>query len=278
MSLPDDHQQPYEPDIYTTAPPQYVKEIVLEFLRELFRTSKRFTYDDDILKTGIAICSDTQVDFETTNRKPALSVVLSGMRWQTLGLDDKSKLDLRNNTTEYSVLVNSALTINCISSNDTEAYNLGWVVAEHLWLFRKILMRNGRLFDIGRVIDVAAPTSAENVVANDAGKGWYVCAVATPLSLSRNSIVSPLGEERLRSFELTLQNKFRLVDESQLPVEVTDPPPFAPAQNVYGGYATPYSGPPQQLPIIPPDNPARTAAQQGLTGFSPQTRVKRTSL
>jgi len=221
------------------SPLRHARVTFIRFCQGLFYAAPPGCYhwDADISKTEIVITSENKIDQEAINRRPGISFTRGPVSFYSLGIDDREKYDMALDKKEKGVLVPGTMTINVASRVMQETEDLAWVIAEHIWLLRDLLMKAG-FFDIGRTPQIGSPSPAGSVVAGDSGDEFYVTSVSIPWQIARNSSFTPLGISIARSIELSISPRAPQPVASQGPayhpyeyplqVQNTAPPSFAP--------------------------------------------------
>ena len=221
-------------------PLQHVRVLILSFLQGLFAEAPPGCYrwsPEDAL-SEIVIRDETPIHVETIGARPAISLTMGSIQFYNLGLDDLFTFDADTGRKVKIVLIPGVLSLNCCSRVAIEAHNLAWVVSEHIWLLRELLLKSG-FFEIGRGLQVGPPSPASSIVAGDMGDEWYASTVSVPFQFGRKSAFTPLGQSIVRNVELSLETSRRLVADGkggpaqaghEFPVrlDVCPPPAFAP--------------------------------------------------
>lgn len=232
-------------------PLRHVRVVFLRFCQGLFWQAPPGSYhwNEDDQKTEIYISSENKIDPDMINMRPGLHFTRGPVQFYSLGIDDLVSYDMQLDQKEKGVLVPGTMTINCVSRNDQETEDLAWIVAEHLWLLRGLLMKAG-FFEIGRQPQIGSPSPAGSIVANDMGEEFYATPVTIPWQFARNSKLTPLGKKIVRSIEMSLSVRDPQKVQSggaahhpfEYPVNIKQcpPPPFAPsATDARGGTPDP---------------------------------------
>ncbi len=250
-------------------PLQHVRTLYTRFVQGLFYASPPgfYHWDPDLALSEIVISDENPINVEQIGTRPAISFTRGPAQFYSLGLDDMMDYSFQTSAKKKSVLVPSTMTINCCSRVDIESENLAWVVAEHLWLLREVLMKMG-FFEIGRQPIIGSPSKAGSLVAGDGADEWFCTSVACPFQFYRTSQVTPLNSHVAQNIELALQAALHPVQQGQFPnafshevaIGMTTCPPdsFAAGASDSRGNTPDATGRElQQLPLIPhPLNPA----------------------
>jgi hypothetical protein len=237
--VPETNPSPTFPDSsFKYTPLRHVRVLFIRFVQGLFFSAPSGSYhwDPDEEVSEIIITNENHLDAETINKRPAINFTRGPCQFYSLGIDDMTKLDMATEKKEKGVLVPGTMTINCISRVQQETEDLAWIVAEHIWLLRDLLMRAG-FFDIGRGEQIGSPSPAGSIVTNDQGSEFVVTPITVPWQFARNSSFTPLGKKIVQGIEQSLSTSLRPVQTlgpvyhpHEYPVQTvtTNPPSFAP--------------------------------------------------
>lgn len=243
-------------------PLRHLRVLFITFAQGLFGAAPagNYRWDPDDQVSEIVIQDEGVILATNMQSRPAISFTRSAVQLYSAWMDDMLGYDFRTEKKVKSVLVPGTMTINCCSRIDLESESIAWVVAEHFWLLRELLMKQG-FFDIGRQITISAPSPAGSIVQNDQGDEWFCTAVAVPFQFYRTSAFTPLGRQIVRNIEtkiettlLPLRSSAPAIADHEFPVSVHEcfPPSFAPdALDIYA--QTPNPGVPstRYLPVQP---------------------------
>jgi hypothetical protein len=199
--------------------------------------------------------------------RPAVTLTCGPLQFVSVGLDDMTGYSFDTGRKEKTVLVVGTMSINCSARVPIQSRQISWIIWEHIWLLREILLRAG-FFDIGRSMMIGATTSADQIIVGDQGDEWVNTPVLCPFQFSRTSSFTPLGQHMVAGIEASVQAAQQRLTGLGVPTSgdpglpyassATPPPPFAPAASDAHG-ATPQPGmSPSGLPIVPhPLNPSQ---------------------
>jgi hypothetical protein len=245
-----------------------VRVLFTSFVQGLFRAAPpgAFHWDSNLEHSEIVITDENPINIEKMQSRPAITFTRGPVQFYSLGIDDMEFFDFRSEKKTKNILVPGTMTVNCISRSDLEAEQIAWIVGEHLWLLRELLMKEG-FFELGRQISIGAPSAAGSLIVSDQGDEVYAVAVSVPFQFPRQSAFTPLGKRVAESIELNVQaagKKFRSLGPAQagheLPLNEARcfPPSFAPdASDVYSKSPDPAGTREVFLPVQPhPWNPA----------------------
>src|SRR5690606_13271095 len=140
-------------------PMQHVRVVFASFLQGLFSEAPvgQFHWDPDDERTEIIIRDESPIHVERIGARPAIGLTMGSCQFYSLGMDDLHSFNFALEQKVKTVLVPGTMHVNVCSRVDIEAHNLAWVVSEHLWLLRDLLMKAG-FFEIGRNIQVGPPS------------------------------------------------------------------------------------------------------------------------
>jgi hypothetical protein len=265
-------------------PLQHVRVLILGFIQGLFAeapaNSYRWSPDDQV--TELIIRDENPIHVDTVAMRPCVSLTMGSINFYSLGMDDMYSYDVDLDRKVKVVLIPGTVSVNCCSRVPIEAHNLAWIIAEHLWLLREILLKAG-FFEIGRNISVSPPSPPGSVIAADAADEWVCSTVSVPYQFSRKSAFTNLGHQIVRNIELQVQQRAPgalgdgrggpAIAGAEFPVKVTEsfPPSFAPgASDVYNKTPDPAGTRTYSLPTAPhPLNPAKLVYVQTVRPFRP---------
>jgi len=190
------------PGSFKYTPMEALRNLFVGFLQGLFNAAPPGSYhwDPDPSTTDIIIQDEAPVKDETMQKRPLITLTRGPIQFYSFGMDDLLKYDADIDRKVKSILVPGTMTVNCISRVALEAENIAWIVGEHLWLLRDLLIRHG-LFDTGRQIQMGSPSPAGSLIADDNGDTWTVVPVSVPFQFVRTSAFTPLGKEIVQSIE-----------------------------------------------------------------------------
>lgn len=267
-------------------PLQHVRVLFASFLQGLFSEAPvgQFHWDPDEDKTEIIIRDENPIHVETIGMRPAISLTMGPCQFYSLGMDDMYSFDFALERKVKTVLIPGTMSVNVCSRVDIEAHNLAWVIGEHIWLLRELLIKAG-FFEIGRNIQVGPPSPAGSIVTNDSADEWYCSTISIPWQFNRKSAFTPLGQQIANNIELRVNQTNKMVEEGrggpalaghEFAVKVTEkfPPSFAPgASDVYGKTPDPAGQRTYSLPVAPhPLNPAKLVVVETIRPFRASRR------
>ena len=252
------------------SPLTHVRVLYASFIQGLFYAAPVGSYhwEPDMQSTDIVITDETPINIDSVGMRPAITFTRGPIQFYSLALDDMMGYDFETGRKVKSVLIPGTMSINCCSRNDLESEKIAWVIAEHLWLLREVLMKAG-FFEIGRQPIVSAPSPAGSIVTGDNAREWFCTTVSSPFQFYRTSQFTPLNKTIVNNIQLSIRAAMQKATpfaapaitggSHQLPFDIhlCPPPAFAPySSDVYGGSVNPG----EYAPILPtqphPLNPA----------------------
>lgn len=261
-------------------PLRHVRVLFITFVQGLFQAAPKGCYHwvDDEETSDIIITNENRIDPEILNKRPVITFTRGPIQFYSLGIDDRVNYDFALDKKRKGVLVPGTMTINCVSRVGLEAEDLAWVVAEHIWLLRDLLMKAG-FFEIGRNPQIGSPSPAGSIITNDQGDEYTAVPITVPFQFARDSSFTPLGKQIVNNIrqQLTLSVKTfsstgTPMQSHEYPVNTFACPPasFAPSASDARG-RTPDPGGLKSPPFLPkqphPLNPAKTVTVRTVRPF-----------
>lgn len=190
------------PGGFKNTPIEALRGLFVGFCQGLFNAAPPGCYhwDADDQTTEIVIQDEAPIKEQVMQKRPLITITRGPVQAYGLGLDDMVEYDVDTERKTKSILVPGTVTINCCSRVTLEAENIAWVIFEHIWLLRDLLIRAG-LFDTGRNNTLGAPSPAGAIIANDSGDEWVCVPVSVPFQFVRTSAFTPLGRTIVQSIE-----------------------------------------------------------------------------
>lgn len=261
-------------------PLRHVRVLFITFVQGLFQAAPKGAYHwaEDEEDTDIIITNENKLDPEVIGKRPAITFTRGPVQFYSLGIDDRVSYDFALDKKVKGVLIPGTMTVNCISRVELEAEDLAWVVAEHIWLLRDLMMKAG-FFEIGRQPQIGSPSPAGSIISNDQGDEYTAVPITVPFQFARNSSFTPLGKQIVNNIQQTLIAQGKIFasvgppkQSHEYPVSTVDTPPpsFAPAASDAQGQ-TPDPGGLKSPPFLPkqphPLNPARLVTVRTVRPF-----------
>jgi len=280
--IPETSPSPEIPSNFKYTPLEHLRSTFVGFLQGLFYYAPNGCYhwEPDENDTEIVIQDEGTVREEVIAKRPAITLVRGPIQFSTVSLDDMESYDADIARKTKSVIVSGSVTINCLSRVSLESEKIAWIVMEHIWLLREVLLRAG-MFETGRGPQMGSPSPAGSIVADDKGDEYTVTPVMMPIQFVRQSSFMPLGTSvvsdiinRISSRVPKMTGQRPMVagtiggppdacapiGDHEYPVQVGVSPPgsFYPEASDSYGRTPSIAGPADRLPKIPhPLNPAK---------------------
>jgi len=188
----------------------------IAFLQSVFETAPAgyFRWAPEFEDTEIVITEENPVKVDVLERKPVISVVLGQCRWQGLSLDDLQKLDFTNAQEQHTDMIPGTMSLNCMSRESTESRFIAWQVSRHIWILRKVFIKEKYIHEVGRTQMINPTTPGGALVSGDTEGEWLSTAVMVPFFLQWTDRVTPLKEDwnqrpihRLQHIEMLLKTR-----------------------------------------------------------------------
>lgn len=269
---------------FQNTPIEALRNLFVGFCQGLFAEAPpgSFHWDEDPQATEIIIQDESPTKEEVMHKRPLITLTRGPMQVYGFGLDDMVQYDAATGKKTKSVLIPGTMTVNCCSRVQIEAENIGWIVLEHIWALRDILIQNG-LFDAGRNCQIGAPTPAGSIIAGDGGDEWTCVPVTVPFQFYRTTAVTPLNKPIIESIEnrLSIGALGRVRNSGppapghngHLQVQLCPPGSITGAQDERGrtpnaGEPKPYFLPKQRHPL----DPSQTVTVKSVRPYRPGLR------
>lgn len=200
---PETRSKPLFPESsFKYNPLMHVRVLFVRFVQGLFAAAPEGSYrwrpDDE--NTEIYITDEGVVKAEVVEKMPTVAFTRGPVQFYNLGLDDLDGYNFPLDRKTKGVLLPGTMTINVCARVDLESEHVAFVIADHIWLLRDLLMKAG-FFDVGRSIQVGAPSPAGSIIAGDSADEFFCTPVSVPFQFGRLSSFTPLGMTVVRSIE-----------------------------------------------------------------------------
>lgn len=265
-------------------PLEHIETLLISFIQGLFGAAPPGYYHWAPDETSeIYLSAADPVHSKDIGQRPAVALTCGPIQFVSVGLDDMTGYQAATGQKEKTVLVIGTMSLNCCARVKTQSRQIAWIVWEHIWLLRDLLLRAG-FFDIGRSMGIGATTGAEQIIVADSGDEWYATPLLCPFQFSRTSRFTPLGQRVLGNIEASIQAaQQRMFGQgvptapgTDLPFATTSaaPPSFAPgASDAHGGTPNPGSDK-NGLQLVPhPLNPSQLVTVRIARGTRAGVRV-----
>jgi hypothetical protein len=216
---PSVHEPSWEED-----PLNYLVRIFIAFLQTIFEEAPvgKFHWRPEPEESEIIITEENPVFVDAVERKPVLSIILGPMKFNGSSLDDLVSLDLRNAREVHTDLIPGNISVNCISRVPQESRYLAWTCARHIWILRKLFIRETHIHEIGRTHQIGSVSPAGALVTGDTEGEWHSTAVQIPYFLQWTDSVTPLKTDwngrpisPLRNIEARLTTRLELASPNE---------------------------------------------------------------
>jgi len=183
----------------------HLERVALGFLQQLYGAAPRgyFHWDADDQLSDLSIHKNVPIAPDVVEKRPAIAVVRSGVQWAGIGLDQFRDMRLQTGELTHTDMISGNLTFNCLSRNDNEAVQLGWLTGRHVWILRRVLLKLG-FHDIGQRINVGASSPPGAIIQGDTEAEITNVPVTVPFHFQWTETVGELGLAVLNSVEATL--------------------------------------------------------------------------
>ena len=183
-----------------------VRKTTLSFIQGLFEQAGVgcFRWLEDLEETEIVVTDETPIKLSVVGKRPAITVVRAPVAWGQTSLDEMRSTDFRTGAREHTDLLRGTLTINCCSRVDLESEYIAWIVANHLWLLRRIFLKGTPIHEFGRGVQVGSPSPAGAIVSGDTEAEWICTPVTVPYFVQLVGRVTPLNQQVVRAIEARL--------------------------------------------------------------------------
>jgi len=185
-----------------------LRKTCLSFVQGLFVQPSNevgsFRWTPNLEETEIVVTDESPIKLDVVGKRPAISTVRSTAAWGKTSLDEMQERDLQTSKRKHTDLVSGHMTFNCCSREPLETEYIAWVVANHTWLLRRVLIKYTPIHEFGRGQTIGAPTPAGALVQGDTEGEWICTPVSVPFFLQISGTVTPLGLTQLRQLEMEL--------------------------------------------------------------------------
>ena len=214
--------EPLYPGSFKYTPLEWLRNVYVGFCQGLFNEAPPGSYhwDEDDDTTEIIIQDESPIEEEVMNKRPLVVISRGPIQAYGLGMDDMLQYSPDISRKTKSILVPGTITINACSRVSMEAENIAWVIFEHIWLLRDLIIQAG-VFDTGRNCTLGAPSPAGAIITNDSGDEWVAVPITVPFQFVRTSEFTPLGKQIVNN----IQNRLSIGGVST--VNNLGPPPIS---------------------------------------------------
>ena len=204
--LPETAPSPAFPESsFKYNPLLHTRVLFIKFVQGLFAAAPPgcYRWSEDDNNTELYITGEEEIEPTVVEKTPSVSFIRGPIQFYSLGLDDMESFEFDTSKKTKGVLLPGTMTVNVCAKHMLESEHVAFVIADHIWLLRGILMKQG-MFEVGRNIQVGSPSKAGSIIMHDQGNEFFCTPVSVPYQLSRLSAVTPLGQRIARSIEQCL--------------------------------------------------------------------------
>ena len=180
-----------------------IRKACLSFIQGLFEQADpgNFHWCESLEETEIVITDESPIKLDVVGKRPAINTVRGTVAWGKTSLDEMQERSLANDQRKHTDLLSGTMTINCCSREPLETEYMAWIVANHTWLLRRLVMKFTPVHEFGRGQVVGAPSPAGAIVSGDTEGEWICTPVQIPFFLQITGKVTPLGLTLLKEIE-----------------------------------------------------------------------------
>jgi hypothetical protein len=184
-----------------------LRKQILAFLQGLFEASpvRCFNWNEDEESTDIIITDESPLNLEVVGKRPAISIVRGTVAWGQTSIDERLSEDMNTGARTHTDLLRGTLSVNCCSKVDLESEYLAWIVANHMWLLRRLIIKGSPVHEFGRGIQIGSPSPAGAIVQGDTNGEWINTPVSVSFFLQVSGSVEPIASaDVIRNIEFKM--------------------------------------------------------------------------
>lgn len=183
----------------------HITRLCLGFLQGLFEQAPVgcFHWVDDYEQSELTITDDQPIDYDVVNKRPAIVTVQSPVAFGRTSMDQMMETSIQTGTRVHSDLLSGHQSFNCLSRNKVEARHIGWLVARHIWILRRMFLKAG-FNDFGQGVQISAPSPAGAIVQGAGDTEIINVTVTTPFRYQWTERITPLNQIVVQSIEARL--------------------------------------------------------------------------
>lgn len=180
-----------------------IRKACLSFIQGLFEQADpgSFHWSENLEETEIVITDESPIKLDVVGKRPAINTVRGTVAWGKTSLDEMQERSLATDQRKHTDLLSGTMTINCCSREPLETEYMAWIVANHTWLLRRLVMKFTPVHEFGRGQVVGAPSPAGAIVSGDTEGEWICTPVQIPFFLQISGKVTPLNLTLLKGLE-----------------------------------------------------------------------------
>jgi hypothetical protein len=160
-----------------------------------------FKWHESLEETELVITDESPIKLDVVGKRPCISTVRGQVAWGKTSLDEMQTRSMSNDSRKHTDLLSGNMTINCCSREPLESEYIAWIVANHTWLLRRLVMKHTPVHEFGRGQVVGAPTPAGAIVTGDTEAEWVCTPIQIPFFLQISGKVTPLNLTLLKEIE-----------------------------------------------------------------------------
>ena len=183
-----------------------LRKTVLSFLHGLFEQAEAgcYMWCEDHELSEIFITDESPIKLKEVGRRPAINIVRGPLVWGQTSIDELQNQNMLTGTRTHTDLLSSNISINCCSREPLESEDIAWIVANHSWLLRRLIMKHTPVHEWGRRQQVGSPTPAGAIVQGDTEGEWIATTVTVPFFMQTSANVTPENQQLLNAIETRL--------------------------------------------------------------------------
>lgn len=183
-----------------------IRKICLSFMQGLFAQAEpgSFHWEPNLEETELVITDESPIKLDVVGKRPCISTVRGTVAWGKTSIDEMQSSNLATDQRQHTDLVSGTMTINCCSRESLESEYIAWIVANHSWLLRRLVIKHTPVHEFGRGQVVGAPSPAGAIVSGDSEGSWICTPIQIPFFLQISGKVTPLNLTMLRGIEANL--------------------------------------------------------------------------
>jgi hypothetical protein len=183
-----------------------IRKICLSFVQGLFEQADAgsFQWHESLEETEIVITDESPIKLDVVGKRPAISTVRSQVAWGKTSLDEMQERNFATGQRKHTDLLSGNMTFNCCSREPLETEYIAWIVAQHTWLLRRLLIKHTPIHEFGRGQVIGAPSPAGAIVSGDTQGEWICTGVQIPFFLQNSAKVTPLNQRLVSGIEAKL--------------------------------------------------------------------------
>lgn len=160
-----------------------------------------FHWCESLEETELVITDESPIKLDVVGKRPCISTVRGQVAWGKTSLDEMQTRNVTNDQINHTDLLSGTMTINCCSREPLESEYIAWIVANHSWLLRRLIMKHTPVHEFGRGQMIGAPSPAGAIVSGDTEGEWICTPIQIPFFLQISGKVTPLNLTLLKEIE-----------------------------------------------------------------------------